>query len=181
MFKLILSKAVIVIFEKSIIHMDVNKSCSSLTSWKHAQVRETTFFILLSFAFWAAFYLYFKSIYKVYCNWKYFHFCNIYCIKCQPSMSYILIKIPVLKWGGILSAFVSLFQCFVFTISNTVFGKFFNVNFDVVALRCKKPLNILSWHKQNDPQIKACIYNKWKIIPFLVLMHVCSRFFANIF
>lgn len=27
---------------------------------------------------------------------------------------------------------------------------FFIVNFDVVALRCKEPLNILSWHKQND-------------------------------
>lgn len=65
-------------------------------------------------------------------------------------MSYILIKIPVLKWGGVQSAFVSLFQFFVFTISNTLFDKFFIVNIDVVALRCKEPLNILSWHKQND-------------------------------
>lgn len=65
-------------------------------------------------------------------------------------MSYILIKIPVLKWGGVQSAFVSLFQFFVFTISNTLFDKFFIVSFDVEALRCKEPLNILSWHKQND-------------------------------
>lgn len=65
-------------------------------------------------------------------------------------MSYILIKIPVLKWGGVQSAFVSVFQFLVFTISNTPFDKFFIVTFDVVALRCKEPLNILSWHKQND-------------------------------
>lgn len=65
-------------------------------------------------------------------------------------MSYILIKIPVLKWGGVQSAFVSLFQFFVFTISNTLLDKFFIVNFDVVALRCNEPLNILSWHKQNE-------------------------------
>lgn len=65
-------------------------------------------------------------------------------------MSYILIQIPVLKWGGVQSAFVYLFQLFVFTISNTLFDKFCIVNFNVVALRCKEPLNILSWHKQND-------------------------------